>query len=957
ALDIGALAPLAALLPGAPPALSGWLAAAAPHGRIAQARLRWAGAQAFELDAQLGGVGFAPSGALPGIDRLDGTLRGDAAALSLELPAQATVFRYPHVFRKPFALGRVAGTVAVWSDADGTHIGTDALAFEGEGYGGEARGEMLLQGDGTRPFLDLYAVATHGDVPAAKLFWPVNVMPPSAVAWLDRALVAGRLTSAHVLVRGDLDDWPFPEHRGRFQALGEIEGATLDYGEGWPRAEGIAASADFVNAGMVVQARAAQVLGNQASTASAVIPDLADAVLTLAVEGSGRAPNLLDFVRRSPIGARYGNALKGLRLGGGSGRLGFTLVLPVAHAEQFTLDGRVQLADANLTAKDWNLRLDKINGPLAFDAGGFRASPLTARFHGAPANLALAVGADTADPAHQLEARMDGHFGVAQLVEGYAQLAKLPQIASGDSDFDIGLTIPTAPTLAAATPVLQVRSSLEGIAVALPAPLDKAADDVLPLDLRLDLPVAGNAFTVALGDVLRARARMPQDPNAWPAANVALGDALPAGAPVAGGYVGGRAGRFDLGGWAALAMAGQDMGPGGNPLRGADFTAADARLFGRSFHELGVKLAFEPAQTTLTLSGDAAAGTLSIPTQDLARRGVTARFERLHWPEENGGAATAAAASAQPAPAAASSAGAPEAASADTLAGVAPASVPPLHFWVGDLRLGKSNLGEARFESYPTAAGMRVEQMETHSSSVQLRASGDWNGDARGSRSQFTLDFYADDLGKMLDAFGYAGVFSGGETQAHIVAGWPGAPTAFDLARMDGTLQVAVKDGRIPEVSPGVGRLFGLFSVRELPRRLTLDFGDIFRSGFSFNTIEGLITFDDGSAWTRNLEIKGPAADIAISGRTGLKAKDYDQTLLVVPHVGGTLPVVGAIAGGPVGAAAGLAVQGLLGKGLNQAAAARYHVGGSWEKPQITLIAKGVEAETGQKPSENRNVP
>ncbi|WP_062536858.1 YhdP family protein, partial [Mizugakiibacter sediminis] len=647
ALDVAGLAPLAALLPQASPALADWLAAAAPHGHIAQARLRWAGAQAFDVEAQLDGIGFAPSGALPGIDRLVGTLRGDAGALSLELPAQSTVLRYPHVFREPFVLARLAGTVAAWSDADGTHIGTDALTLEGEGYGGQARGEILLQGDGTRPYLDLYAVATHGDVPAAKLFWPVNVMPPSAVAWLDRALVAGRLTSARVLVRGDLDDWPFPEHRGRFQALGEIEDATLDYGEGWPRAEGIAATADFVDAGMVVQARAAQVAGNQAAAASAVIPDLANAVLTLAVEGSGKAANLLEFVRRSPIGARYGSALKGLRLNGGSGRLGFTLVLPVAHAEQFALDGKVQLVDADLTAKDWNLRLDRINGPLAFDAGGFTASPLTARFHGVPATLALAVGSDTADPAHQLEARMDGRFSVAQLVEGYPQLARLPQVAKGDGDFDIGLVIPAAPTLDAATPVLQVRSDLVGVKVDLPAPLDKAADDALPLDLRLELPVAGHAFTVALGDVLRARARMTADPNAWPAMNIALGTTMPADVPASGVRIGGHAQRFDLSGWAKLAMAGQDQGP--NPLQGADFTTADARVFGRSFRALAVKLAFEPAQTMLSLSGDAVAGTLSIPAQDLARRGITARFDRLHWPEESSGAAGAAPAPAAPA--------------------------------------------------------------------------------------------------------------------------------------------------------------------------------------------------------------------------------------------------------------------------------------------------------------------
>ena len=60
----------------------------------------------------------------------------------------------------------------------------------------------------------------------------------------------------------------------------------------------------------------------------------------------------------------------------------------------------------------------------------------------------------------------------------------------------------------------------------------------------------------------------------------------------------------------------------------------------------------------------------------------------------------------------------------------------------------------------------------------------------------------------------------------------------------------------------------------------------------------------------------------------------------MVPHVGNSLPLVGAVVGGPIGAAAGFAVQGILGRGLNKAASARYRVTGTWDKPVMTLIEK-----------------
>ena len=118
----------------------------------------------------------------------------------------------------------------------------------------------------------------------------------------------------------------------------------------------------------------------------------------------------------------------------------------------------------------------------------------------------------------------------------------------------------------------------------------------------------------------------------------------------------------------------------------------------------------------------------------------------------------------------------------------------------------------------------------------------------------------------------------------------------------------------------------------------------MFGKGLGFDSIKGDFRFASGNATTENLKIRGPAADIDISGRTGLRARDYDQRVLVMPHVGNSLPVVGAVVAGPVGAAAGFAVQGLLGKGLNKAASARYRITGSWDKPVFTLIEKHAAA-------------
>ncbi len=193
----------------------------------------------------------------------------------------------------------------------------------------------------------------------------------------------------------------------------------------------------------------------------------------------------------------------------------------------------------------------------------------------------------------------------------------------------------------------------------------------------------------------------------------------------------------------------------------------------------------------------------------------------------------------------------------------------------------------------------------------------------------------------MMDALGFPGIIDGGQTTADFDAIWPGPPSSFAMSKLEtGAITLKVAEGRILEVKPGVGRIFGLLSLSEIPRRLTLDFSDFFQSGLGFNSITGTFGLDNGNAYTSDLVIKSPAADITITGRTGLRAKDYDQEMVVSPHTGATLPLVGAIAAGPVGAAAGLVLQGMLGKPIGKATGSHYKVTGSWEKPDITAVVK-----------------
>jgi uncharacterized protein (TIGR02099 family) len=961
-INLGPLLPLASLAPQVSPGLAQWLANGQPRGRLNDVRADWDSAAGLRyVHAKFAGLGINAIGKLPGVSKLDGEVFGDDQALALSLPRQATTLDFTGVFRKPFVMSMLGGDIAVYKDGDDWHIGADPVDFQGEGFGGQARGEFVLPGADTGPFMDMYVALGPGDVPAAKLFWP-HSMSEGSQNWLNRGLVSGHIESGSAVVRGNLRDWPFRNQEGRFEGRAVIDDTVLEYGTGWPRAEGLSAVASFIDNGMYIEATEGHSLGNAVSAATAAIPDFADGILDLKISGAGTGNSFLDFIKNSPIASNSRESIDKLKLGG-TGEFGFNLLMPLANARDVTLDGKATLKDADLVADEWKLRLDKITGPMSFDAKGFKATDLKTSFHGQPADLDLAIAGATGDPAKVIDASITGAFTVGEMVSDYENLKWLGDTAKGRGNFRVGYVLAKTGQGDATTQALTVDSDLRGVEMLLPTPVKKPAPVAQSLSLRVGLPVDGARLDLALGDVVRGRLRLPSD-KAPIAAAFNLGATVPTAMPAQGYLIGGHASKLDVSGWVQYVVGMSASGSGGPGLSGLDLVTDDGEVFGQHFSNMHIVARPGPQDLSLRVDSDAMAGQLTVPNEDMRRRGITARMDRLWWPAaddtadatKKGKAAAGAAATVASTTLKAEDKSAngsvgttmnPAAGSSATNeAGVAPSSLPPLHLQVSDMRLGKAKLGEARLETWPTDEGMHIDQLRAQSKNVQITAAGDWNGDEKRSRTHLTMDFASEDVARMLDALGFVGILQGGRTSANLDAVWPGGPSALALANMDGTLKVDVAKGRILEVQPGVGRLFSLVSVTELPRRLALDFGDVVGKGFGFDSITGDFRFANGDASTQNLKIRGPAAEITITGRTGLKTHDYDQEVLVVPHLGSSLPIVGAIAGGPVGAAAGLAVQGILGHGLNRAAGKRYHVTGTWEKPIFTPIEKGTATAT-----------
>lgn len=264
-------------------------------------------------------------------------------------------------------------------------------------------------------------------------------------------------------------------------------------------------------------------------------------------------------------------------------------------------------------------------------------------------------------------------------------------------------------------------------------------------------------------------------------------------------------------------------------------------------------------------------------------------------------------------------------------------NTPPMDVRVQRFDYGTLQLGQLSFKLDSSPTAMQVSELMLSAPALRLSGQARWQLQPR-SYSEVKLKLDSPDVGRMLSDLNVASVIGRGTASAEIAFNWPGSLTEMEAGNLGGHIHARVEDGLLNEVSPGAGRLLGLLSLQALPRRLILDFRDLFQKGLAFSSIEGDFSIRAGDAYTSNLVMDATVALIRIEGRTGLAARDYDQRITVVPNLSGTAPVIGTLAFSPQVGALMLLFQRLLKKNVDEAARTEYHVTGSWDQPQVEKI-------------------
>lgn len=837
---------------------------------------------------------------LEGLD-LDLDVAGDRAALTL---SGSPVVDWAARLRQPVPIETISGRLIVSPSA----VQLDGIV--GQRPEAEARADGWVWLGGGRPFLDFIVIAERIGAVDPRPWLPAGKIPPKALTWMDRALLgisgASGGINYHFRLGHEFRDWS----AGDFQAWIDFRGADLDFWEGWPLASDLDGRVDFVGRSMVAGVERGRLGAVPLSSERIAIENLVDPELSISLAArSVSADAVHDVVASFPFEgwSRFVDPM----VASGTLSLQTDLFLPIRRMADWRLDGRLALEGTTLAVPAANLRFPELRGVIAFDRQGIGPSQL--QLAGTqPADLEIAAGFDS--PAW-LE--LSGNLPPARLLPDRPPFSVLAEALDGTSQWHVRLDGHPAGGWQ-----LEARSDLQGLSLSLPRPLDKPAGQVMPLAVSLLGHDGGLTLSGRLGELLNLTAE--DSDGRWRLA-AGLGQAAPALPSAAGFEVAGSVDRLDLKDWSdwlsSLSISPSAAGAtGGGRIR---LQLGRLDYGDLSLREIALDARRSEDQWQTTLSGESVQGEVTVPLPIDSGRVVAVDLQRLDLARSLSRAPVEDLAQA-PVP-------------GQTRTHV-PTEFPPIHLLIESLHYGDMPLGRVRIESHARRNGIEIERVDVLGPHLELSGYGRWILADAGPVTEFEGRLISTDLPALLEILGQESQFEAARAQVDLQGRWTGAPLDFSLARLNGTMHLLMVDGTIPEAQPGAGRLVGLISLSAMPRRLMLDFRDVFGQGLKFDRIEGAFELAGGVARTEGLKLESPAADITLSGHTDLGGRTYDQTILVEPGVSGTLPVLGGLAGGPAGAAAGLILRSLLERPLQGIAEARYRVTGPWEDPIVELI-------------------
>jgi uncharacterized protein (TIGR02099 family) len=976
-LDLEALAQLAAHLPLST-AERQMLSDFAPRGKLHNFSAAWEGStpssnnyrvsgeflelalksqkEKTAVAASAGKPARAAMPALPGFEALTGNVEANQDGGTINLNGKNLSLDLANYFPDPVLPFEDIALRASWSlrERDKLSLKISSMEFTQGGIKGSLEGTHVvpLTKAGKLGTMDLSLHFPSVELSRVARFMPSQT-PIETRDWMAGAMLEGEGRDVTVVIKGDLDKFPFqPRFAGEkpsgiFKVTGKIENGKLSpapqelasdkHTQLWPRIEDIRGNLVLDRTRIAIHADSAKTRSAALSNVDVVIPDYWLDKITLEVNGSASGPlqTMLTYVNSTPVLEWIGNFTEDAHASGNA-RLNLKMSLPLYDGGQPTVLGNLRFQGNEVQLMRGTPTLQQTNGELNFSDKGFQLNSMQGSFLGGPLNF---NGGTQRDGSTQI--RFDGGMtseGLARSLPGQA-IRKLSKKITGGTRYSAMLRIKNQ------RPELTLESSLAGLAMDLPAPLRKSANELMPLRFSL-APLAiyeeltqSEDIRINLGKSVTARyvrQRSVAKNAPWKLVRGGIGVNVPVPMPESGLAINLNVPSLSIDAWrntvaslftepgtteSAAEVGAIDFSNYITPdmlgVRAAELIVADKKL-GNAV----VGASRQRGNWQVNIHSDQAVGyaTWNDPSSERGAGKITARLVSLVIPKSAASDVS------------------------DLLSGKSSsAQLPGLDIVADNFELMDIKLGH--LELAASNAGMsfgrewRINRLALSNPDASLRASGKWSTVGGENQSGLSYELDISDAGHLLDRFGFEHLLKGGKGKMEGELNWKGLPYDLDIPSLSGNLSLSLASGQFLKVDPGAAKLLGVMSLQSLPRRLVLDFRDLFSEGFAFDGIASTATITRGVIKTDSFKMRGVNALVLMDGTVDLADETQNMDVVVIPELNaGAASVVYGLAVNPVIGLGTFLAQLFLRNPLSQALTQEYQVTGPWKDPAVKKI-------------------
>ncbi len=962
-----------------------------PRGLVRQSSFSWDGyidsPAAYKVKGNVTDFAINNFERLPGVSGFSGEIEGDSKGGQFRIASKNFTLDAPQEFAQPLKFEQFAGEGSWKITPDMLEVKVDKVAVNNADMGLEFKGKYSRfrsggaraaeeKGPGT---LDISGRIVKANALAFASYVPNGLAHTREyIGW---AVQGGEITSADFLVKGEIYEFPFHQGKGGvFKADANLKKVDFRYAEGWPIVNDIAGMLSFENTRISAKIDNARIYNAQLKKTVLSIEDTKQhpSMLTLTSAIDARGEDVSRFLRESPLISNVGAFTKFAAIEG-PGKLDLALKIPLGTAEEkaaakLNVSGSYQLTRGSAKLS-FGPVINNLSGVIAFTESSVKSSNLQGTAFDNP--LAIAI---TSNPDSGVTTEFTARADVAQLNDVLP--FKMPQQVSGTADFH-GRVLSSSPSKNGTEIIID--SPLTGVISLLPYPIAKRLDEARALRVvitdvgqpaeRLHVTLAGNApsssaSSAGLTDTLETRvdARFQRRFDSAGQAQglfgavAAVGPGTNTATIPEGIWLEGALPKFDFDAWRAavsnfyMPIASSGNAPSatspkndsnsGSPA-GFDMKFGSLIAYGRVFKPLSLKGRHASEDWRFQVEGQEASGDFTWRPGAFNDRGlVRARLKSFELADQ-ALAANPPVTPVSPTSGIATPSG-PTAAEAD---------FPALDIVADNFKLKDHWMGKLELRATPQGPNWRIDQLIISNGHAKLEMEGLWQraGDPDRklaaapassatvpiavSRTVMNLKVETSNLNALLSQFGHGDQIRGGTGKLDGKLSWPGHAFDFATANLSGDFKFESTNGSFTKVEAGAGKLLGLISLQSLPRRITLDFRDIFSNGFAFDRVGGDVRIDRGVMFTENFEIVGPAAAVKMTGDIALPTERANLTFTVAPKLDETVALsAGLFTLNPLVGVAVYVGQKVIGNPFEKLFSFKYAVSGTWDNPEVERI-------------------